>query len=471
MVFGTSKKPHLIVIYVNRFETFSDSYARGIMQKTKETFMNFFKKQIYNPLALIVAFLVLLVLIFSVLWFLVPPPPKSIEMATGFPTGLYYQFGERLKVELSTEGVDLQVRSTGGTLDNLTLLNDPQSGVDFAMVQGGVANLNQYPKLVSIAGMFYEPIWVWYREGAFKNEGGQLKILSQLKGKRVSIGNDGSGTLALTNDLLRISGMTDKEIGAERLKPDEAMVKLSNGELDAVFIVAAAEAPILKKFYSIPGIRLMNFDQADAYTRNLTYLSKVTVPRGLLSIEHDQPRQEIQVMAATATLVAHDNVSPALVSLMLGASYDILKSYSRLQKVGEFPSGAGLDFPLHVDAEIYLKDGPSFLHRHLPFWSAVWAGRFVKIVIPLLVILIPLFTYIPSTKNFLLRLKLAQVYEELKIIDKNAQNPALKEKNFKDLADIEKRVANINVSMLDAKELYDLKGHVGDVRERLSLVH
>ena len=433
--------------------------------------MNFFKKQIYNPLALIVAFLVLLVLIFSVLWFLVPPPPKSIEMATGFPTGLYYQFGERLKVELSTEGVDLQVRSTGGTLDNLTLLNDPQSGVDFAMVQGGVANLNQYPKLVSIAGMFYEPIWVWYREGAFKNEGGQLKILSQLKGKRVSIGNDGSGTLALTNDLLRISGMTDKEIGAERLKPDEAMVKLSNGELDAVFIVAAAEAPILRKFYSIPGIRLMNFDQADAYTRNLTYLSKVTVPRGLLSIEHDQPRQEIQVMAATATLVAHDNVSPALVSLMLGASYDILKSYSRLQKVGEFPSGAGLDFPLHVDAEIYLKDGPSFLHRHLPFWSAVWAGRFVKIVIPLLVILIPLFTYIPSTKNFLLRLKLAQVYEELKIIDKNAQNPALKEKNFKDLADIEKRVANINVSMLDAKELYDLKGHVGDVRERLSLVH
>ena len=214
----------------------------------------------------------------------------------------------------------------------------------------------------------------------------------------------------------------------------------------------------------------MNFDQADAYTRNLTYLSKVVVPRGLLSIEFDQPRQDIQVMAATATLVAHDNVSPALVSLLLGASYDILKTYSRLQKVGEFPSSSGLDFPLHVDAEIYLKDGPSFLHRHLPFWTAVWAGRFVKIVIPLLVILIPLFTYIPSTKNFFLRLKLAQVYEELKVIEKNAQNPALKEKNFKDLVDIERRVGNIKVSMLDTKELYDLKGHVGEVRHRLNLV-
>ena len=441
------------------------------MQKTSEALMNFIKKQIYNPLALAIAFLGLLILIFGVLWILVPPPPKSIELATGFPTGLYYQFGERLKAELVNDGVNLNVRSTGGTIDNLNLLNDPKSGVDFAMVQGGVAKVSDYPNLVSIAGMFYEPIWVWYRESAFKSEGGQLKILSQLKGKNVSIGNEGSGTLALTKDLLQASGITEKEFSTQKLKPDEAIAKLSSGELDAVFIVAAAEAPILRKFYSIPGIRLMNFDQADAYTRNLPYLSKVIVPRGLLSIQYDQPRQDIQVMAATATLVAHDNVSPALVSLLLGASYDILKSYSRLQKVGEFPSSSGLDFPLHVDAEIYLKDGPSFLHRHLPFWTAVWVGRFVKIVIPLLVILIPLFTYIPTTKNFLLRLKLAQVYEELKVIERNAQNPALKEKNFKDLEDIERRVGNIKVSMLDAKELYDLKGHVGEVRVRLSLVH
>jgi TRAP transporter TAXI family solute receptor len=433
--------------------------------------MNFIKRQIYNPLALGASFITLLIIIFGVLWILVPPPPKSIEMATGFPTGLYYQFGERLKAELSQDGVDLKVRSTGGTIDNLALLKDPKSGVDFAMVQGGVANISEYPNLVSIAGMFYEPIWVWYREGAFKGDGGQLKIISQLKGKRVSIGNEGSGTLALTKDLLQVSGITDKEIDAQKLKPDEAIAKLSAGELDAVFIVAAAEAPILRKFYSIPGIRLMNFDQAEAYTRNLPYLSKVTVPRGLLSIQYDQPRQDIQVMAATATLVAHNNVSPALISLLLGASYDILKSYSRLQKTGEFPSSTGLDFPLDVDAEIYLKDGPSFLHRHLPFWTAVWAGRFVKIVIPLLVILIPLFTYIPTTKNFLLRLKLAQVYEELKVIERNAQNPALKEKNFRDLEDIEKRVGNIKVSMLDAKELYDLKGHVGEVRGRLNLVH
>jgi TRAP-type uncharacterized transport system substrate-binding protein len=431
--------------------------------------MNSFKRQIYNPLAIVAAFFTVLILFFGVLWILIPAPPKVMDMATGFPTGLYYQFGERLKTELATEGVKLELKTTGGTVDNLALLTDPKSGVDVGMVQGGVADVAKYPNLVSLAGMFYEPVWVWYRESAFKNEGGQLRVLGQLKGKRVSIGNEGSGTLALSTALLKISEIAESDIDAKKLKPDEAIAQLSKGELDVIFIVAAAEAPVLKKFYEIPGIRLMNFDQADAYTRNLPYLSKVMVPRGLLSIAHDLPRQDIQVIAPTATLVAKDNISPALVSLLLGASYDILKSYSRLQKPGEFPSVAGLDFPVHVDAEIYLKDGPSFLHRHLPFWTAVWVGRFVKIVIPLLVILIPLFTYVPSAKNFFLRLKLSQVYEELKQVDRNAMNPDMKEKNFRDLESIERRVDNIKVSMLDAKELYDLKGHVGDVRARLNL--
>ncbi len=438
------------------------------MQKRIVNTMRSLKKYLYNPWAIALAFCTLLAILFGILWILVPPPPKTIEMATGFPTGLYYQFGERLKSELSQEGVVLQVKATGGTSDNLALLSDPKSGIDFAMVQGGVADTKKYPNLVSIAGMFYEPVWVWYRESAFKNEGGQLRVLSQLKGKHVSIGNEGSGTLALSQTLLKASGISDNAIQAQKLKPDEAIKKLSSGELDAAFIVAAAEAPILEKFYTIPGIRLMNFDQADAYARNLPYLSKVSVPRGLLSIEYDLPRQDIQVLAPTATLVAHNNISPAMVSLMLGASYDILKSYSRLQKIGEFPSNVGLDFPLQVDAEIYLKDGPSFLHRNLPFWTAVWVGRFMRIVIPLLVILIPFFTYLPAATNLLLKLKLARVYEELKVIEKNALNPDMREKNFKDLDSIEKRVGNIKVSRLDAKELYDLKGHVGDVRNRLN---
>jgi TRAP transporter TAXI family solute receptor len=439
------------------------------MVKTRRIFMNFIRKNIYNPVAIAISFLIVAILLFSTLWFLVPPPPRSIELATGFPTGLYQKFGERLQDRISQQGVSLKLRTTGGTGDNLALLNDPNSGVDFAMVQGGVADLSKYPNLVSIAGVFYEPLWVWYRPDSFKNEGASLNLLSQLKGKRISIGNEGSGTLSLASQLLQASGLSLNDVHAEKLRPLDALEKFKKNELDAIFIVSAAEAPILKNFYETPGIRLMSFEQSDAYIRLFPFLSKVTVPRGVVSIAHDLPRKDIQVLAATATLVGKEDVSPALVTLLLGDTYEILKTYSYLQKPGEFPSGVGLDFPLHVDAEIYLKDGPSFLHRHLPFWTAVWIGRFAKIIIPLIVILIPLFTYIPAAKNFFLRLKLSQVYEELKVIERNALNPELKEKNYRELESIERRVGNIKVSMLDAKELFDLKGHVGEVRGRLNL--
>ena len=137
------------------------------MAKTRRIHMNFIRKNIYNPLAIAAAFLILVAVLSSILWFLVPPPPRSIELATGFPAGLYQKFGERLQGELSKQGVSLKLRTTGGTGDNLALLSNPDSGVDFAMIQGGVADVSKYPNLVSIAGVFYEPVWVWYREAAF----------------------------------------------------------------------------------------------------------------------------------------------------------------------------------------------------------------------------------------------------------------------------------------------------------------
>jgi uncharacterized protein len=423
----------------------------------------------YNPYALLALLALLIVFIFGVLWTLIPAPPKSIAIATGFQDGLYYRFGERMQSSLKKQGVELQVLKTGGTQDNLALLADPKSGVDLAMIQGGVADVSQYPHFVSIAGIFYEPVWVFYRESSFKGVPDGLTLLTQLKGKRVSIGNPGSGTNSIAKLLLDTSGIKPADLEMQALTPQEGSEKLATGHLDAVFVVAAAEAPLLKSFINLPGVHLMNFVQADAYTRALPFLTKVEVPRGMLSIESDQPRLNRQMIAATATLVSRETISPAIVSLLLENAQDVLKSYSRLQKPGEFPSINGLDFPLQMDSEIYLKDGPSFLHRHLPFWTAVWVGRFVRVVIPILAILIPLIAYIPALRNLSLRIRLSRIYAELKVIERSASDPASRENNRQMLAEIQTLLNAIKVSSLESKELYDLKGHVNMVRERLKL--
>jgi TRAP-type uncharacterized transport system substrate-binding protein len=423
----------------------------------------------YNPYALLAILALLIVFVFGVLWTLIPAPPKSIAIATGFQDGLYYRFGERMQSSLKKQGVDLQVIKTGGTLDNLALLADPKSGVDLAMIQGGVADVSQYPHFVSIAGMFYEPVWVFYRESSFKGAPDGLTLLTQLKGKRVSIGNPGSGTNSIAKLLLDTSGIKPADLEMEQLTPQEGASKLAAGNLDVVFVVAAAEAPLLKSFINLPGVRLMNFVQADAYTRALPFLTKVDIPRGLLSIENDFPGLNRQMIAATATLVSRETISPAIVSLLLENAQDVLKSYSRLQKPGEFPSINGLDFPLQMDSEIYLKDGPSFLHRHLPFWTAVWVGRFARVAIPILAILIPLIAYIPALRDLSLRIRLSRIYAELKVLERIAADPAMREKCRHHLAEIQIRVNAMKVSSLESKELYDLKGHVNLVRERLKL--
>ena len=420
-----------------------------------------------RPAYLVTAFIVLIASIFLTIWLLLPGPPKTLTIATGFPDGLYHQFAKQLQVELAKEKIVLRIQNTGGSVDNLALMADSKSGVDLAIIQSGVGKPNQYPKLTALAGLFYEPLWVWYRPDAFIKDGGSLRQLSQLKGKKVSIGNEGSGTNMLSQAILKLNDIESTQLNLVSLSPDEAIKQLRQGGIDVAMIVLAGEAPLLKDFYQLPGIRLMDFDQAETYTRVLPYLNRVDIPRGLVSIAHDLPKQDIHVIAPTATLVAHSDINPATVSLLLGTTYDILRNYSRLQKPGEFPSSKGLDFPIDLDAEIFLKDGPSFFYRHLPFWGAVWLERVIKILIPLLIILLPIFTYLPVILNLSLKIRLGRLYKTLKTIEKRFAASKNTDELLSGLNDLENRIERLNVSAIQSKELYDLRMHIALVRDQL----
>jgi uncharacterized protein len=428
--------------------------------------MNLLYQLASRPALLVLVLMGLIAALFTSIWLVLPQPPKTLTIATGFPDGLYSQFAQHLKTELAKEKITLEIRNTGGSVDNLELLNDSKSGIDLAIIQSGVGNPTKYPQFVSLAGIFYEPLWVWYRQSAFAKEGGVLTQLSQLQGKRISIGNDGSGTQILSETILKLNEINLDQIKPEKLKPDEAIEKLQKGELDVAFIVVAGEAPILKRFYQTSGIRLMSFDQAEAYTRVLPYLNLVEIPKGVISIAHDQPKQNIRVIASTATLVARNDINPATVSLILGSSYDILRNYSRLQKPGQFPSSKGLDFPIDLDAEIFLRDGPSFFYRHLPFWGAVWVERFIKILIPFLIILLPLITYLPAAFNLSLKIKLAVMYKLLKNIERRSHLAGHQANLVQELNELEERIERLNISTLQTRDLYDLKLHVALVRDR-----
>jgi uncharacterized protein len=139
--------------------------------------------KIYVPIGLLIA------AGFLFPWqFVDPAPPKALVIATGSPGGAYTGYAERYKKVLAEAGLKVTIRHTAGAGENLGLLNDPKSGVDVAFVQGGIGDPFGAPELVSLGSVFLEPLWLFVRTAS------NVKRINGLKGKRITLGNPGSGT-------------------------------------------------------------------------------------------------------------------------------------------------------------------------------------------------------------------------------------------------------------------------------------
>jgi TRAP-type uncharacterized transport system substrate-binding protein len=107
-------------------------------------------------------------LIAAALWvslhFLKSAPPRRIVLASGPEFGIYHTYAQRYQKILAREGVRVEERMTGGADDNLRLLLAPHSGVDVAFMQGGVATFPAADSLVMLASLYYEPLWIFYRD-------------------------------------------------------------------------------------------------------------------------------------------------------------------------------------------------------------------------------------------------------------------------------------------------------------------
>ena len=362
--------------------------------------------KIYVPITL------LIVAGFVVTWqFVDPAPPKTITIATGSPEGAYHDFAQRYAKELAQKGLKLKLRPTAGAGENLALINDPRSGVDIAFVQGGIGDPFGAPDLMSLASVFLEPLWVFVRADSIPRR------LTELKGKRIAIGVPGSGTRVLAKTLLVASGIDDENSVFRSIGGAEAARALRTGQIDAAFFVTARLSDTVTKMIRDPAIRILDFDRADAYTRHYLYLSKLSLPEGLLSLDTNIPPRNMDLLAPTAALVARNDLHPAIVDLVLGAANAVHRKNSLFSVAGAFPSPDFVDFPLSDDARRYFKSGPTFLRRVLPFWAAVLAERLLIMLVPLITIMIPLFKIAPPAYRWGVRRKIYRWYKELRDLE------------------------------------------------------
>jgi TRAP transporter TAXI family solute receptor len=400
---------------------------------------------------------------FIIAWqFVNPAPPHTITIATGQADGAYYLFAERYREILAEASVTLEIRKTAGSLENLRLLEAGE--VDLAFFQGGSGISTADDDITALGSLYYEPLWVFYRHPEVAHR------LTDFQGKRLATGAAGSGTRELVRALLeanRIDSPADKlqapggKAAARALREDAA---------DAAFFVASPRSPLIHELLRDKTIRLMSFTRAAAYTDLNHALAAVTLPEGVIDLQANIPPQDVALLASTANLIARDDFHPALVSLLLQAATRVHGGGGLFEKPGEFPNARHVDFPLNEDARRFYRHGPPFLQRYLPFWTANLVDRMMIMLVPLLTILVPLVKVMPPTYRWQVRRKIYRWYHELHAID--IQHPD--QASAAELAEllqrldvIEEEVRKVKVPLSYSDELYNLRLHIGMLRNRL----
>lgn len=413
----------------------------------------------------------LAVLVATFMMFVEPPPPHKIIIASGGRDGAYFRYAQMYAAELQKEGVSVEVRETAGSVENLRLLGQDDSGVTVAIVQSGVASTEEVQHFHALGSLYHEPLWVFYRGDT------RLERLSQIKGKRIGVGPPGSGTYAIAMRLLAANGLIESRSSSEgssnTLVQENVAVAakaLQNGELDAAFFVAAFEADYIQELLNDRSLNLLSFDQQEAYHRRFRFLAPVTLPAGMVNLGQNIPGQDIALLAPTAMLVVRKDFHPALIPLLLTTATGIHGKGNELSNPREFPSESYCDFPLSEDAKRFYRSGQPVLQRLLPFWIASLVDRAKVMLIPLIMLMMPLLRAAPPLMRWRTRRKIYLWYSDLREIDQrlaaDLSSPEL-DQELAHLRDIEHQVAYLDVPLSYMEEFYHLRLHMDMLQQRL----
>jgi len=423
-----------------------------------------------GPTILMVAAAVLLAY-----WWVDPAPPRSLRLATGQENSAYETFGKQYASLMARDDIKVTLQPTLGSQDNLQRLLAGEADVAFVQsgsTDGDTMNAEdgeaaERRDLISLGSLFTEPVWLFLREEA------RVTKLTDLRGKRINLGPEGTGVPRLLRQVLDANGIEPKDLQIGDLANTPATVELLAGRIDGLVFSSAPEAPLIQMLLQTPGIRLFDFAQAEAYTRRLPFLTHVVLPRGIVDLGRNIPAQDYHLIAPTATLVAREEIHPALVGLLVKAATQIHGGAGWFQQQGQFPSPKYTEIPVAQEAARYYRDGPPFMQRYLSFWLANLAERLWIVVVALTALLIPLSKIVPPIYVWRVRSRVYRWYGELRAIEQALEDggpdPAdtVRKDLLRRLDGLEDRVNHISVPLAYADELYRLRSHIHLVRERI----
>ncbi|MGY6772241.1 TAXI family TRAP transporter solute-binding subunit [Gallibacterium sp. ZY190522] len=291
---------------------------------------------------------------------------KFVTIGTGGQTGVYYVVGQSIcqlvNRDTAKTGLKCNAPSTGASVANLNGIANKQLDMGIAQsdwqyhAYNGTSSFEgkKNEKLRAVFSIHPEPFTVMARDDS------GIKSFDDLKGKRVNVGDPGSGTRATMNVILKAKGWDDSVFKvASELKPAEMASVMCDNNLDAITYNVGHPNGALKEAAASCNAHLVPVTgpAIDKLVADNPYYAKAVIPGGLYK-GSDQP---VDTFGVYATLVSSTDVSPEVVYDVVKAVFDNFDRFKRLHpafanlKEQDMIKNA-LSAPLHEGAVKYYKE-------------------------------------------------------------------------------------------------------------------
>lgn len=283
---------------------------------------------------------------------------KSLAMATGGTTGTYYAFGSAVSQVLTDgSGIKFDVQSTGASKANIRLIND--GSVDVAIVQNDVMDYayngielfagEQITNFSTMATVYNETIQVVVRADS------GINTIADLKGKKVCVGDAGSGTEANTRQILEAYGLSFDDIKVENMSFGDASTALKDNSIDASFVTAGAPTTAIMELAATNDIKVISLsDEAIKFLMDkYPFYTKQVIPANTYSKVGEATTVAVKATFIVANSLDDDTVYALTKALIEGKDKIAHAKNAEMSAEGAV---AGVTVPFHPGAAKYFKE-------------------------------------------------------------------------------------------------------------------
>ncbi|QFY41530.1 TRAP transporter substrate-binding protein [Candidatus Methylospira mobilis] len=442
-------------------------YSIAIYETVREAIVSWMQtiRDIWPMLLLLISGIAL------VIWLAKPAPPNHVYLATGLPNGGFSSIGKEYVEFFRKNGITLELIASNDGKQNLEFLKNKHDKVQSAFMHSGIATSSESAGLLSLGSVNYEPLWFFYRGPDTPDAEQRIGVLV---GGKISIGQEGSGTRIQAQRILELNGYQPTASNILSLSPNEAAAALKRGDIDGMFVINSIDSPLIQALLHDPTLRLISFTRANAYARQMNYISVLEVPMGGFDLSRNFPQRDTKLLATTPSLVVEADLHPAIQRLFLQAVRAINGRGDYFSKVNEFPVYRDASIPESPVSIRYHKSGLPFLNNYLSFWIAEFIDRLVIMIVPFVAFAYPIISKLPGYRIKRMRTRLGKNYKKLKLLEieiVNNYNREAHEEYQQCLNDIEQNILETQTPSSLSEFYLLMLMHVDFVRSRLAKKH